>query len=66
MVQSVAGQLTASFASCLQSQLAPPAEAEQPVAATPPRPAGAVPVSGLRLGVKALVDVITKPFRRRR
>jgi carbon monoxide dehydrogenase subunit G len=59
MVQSVAAQLTAQFASCLQSQLAPSAE---PAAA----PAEAAPVSGLTLGLKALVDLITRPFRRRR
>jgi carbon monoxide dehydrogenase subunit G len=70
MVQSVAGQLTASFASCLQSQLAPvaPPATDAPLADAPPTtptPAAA-PVSGLRLGLTALVDVITKPFRRRR
>jgi len=65
MVQSVAGQLTAQFASCLQKQLAPaPAAAgEAPL----PAPAQEVkPVSGLRLGFRALYDVISRPFRRRK
>jgi len=64
MVQSVAAQLTASFASCLQKQLAvPPAAAGE---APEPAPAPAAkPVSGLRLGFRALFDVVTRPFRRR-
>ena len=65
MVQSVAGQLTGQFAACLQKQLAPAAAAagEPP----PPAPAPEVkPVSGLRLGFRALYDVISRPFRRRR
>jgi carbon monoxide dehydrogenase subunit G len=62
MVQSVAAQLTASFASCLQSQLVgPPAATGE----APPPPPEVRPVSGLRLGLRALLDVIAKPFRRR-
>lgn len=65
MVQSVAAQLTASFASCLQAQLAPPAGAAEPGAEpSPATPAQQAPVSGLRLGLKALVEVVTRPFRR--
>jgi hypothetical protein len=67
MVQSVAGQLTSQFASCLQKQLAPaPAAAGE---APPPVPASAQaakPVSGLRLGFRAFIDVITGPFRRKK
>ena len=68
MVQSVAAQLTASFASCLQSQLAPVGapSGDAPLADAPPPAPAAPPVSGLRLGLTALVDVITRPFRRRR
>jgi len=64
MVQAVAGQLTASFASCLQAQLAPaaPAAGGEPA---PPPPSEVHPVSGLRLGLKALLDVIGRPFRKR-
>jgi len=72
MVQSVAGQLTSQFAGCLQKQLAP-APSDLPGVAppgTPPReapmPAPAVPVSGLRLGFRALYDVVSRPFRRRK
>ena len=67
MVQSVAAQLTSQFASCLQKQLAeePAAAAgESPPAAAPT--AEARPVSGLRLGFRALYDVVTRPFRRRK
>ena len=69
MVQSVAAQLTASFASCLQSQLVPAAPVETagaPLTDAPPPPPGAAPVSGLRLGVTALIDMLTRPFRRSR
>jgi carbon monoxide dehydrogenase subunit G len=53
LVQSVASQLTASFASCLQQQLAaPPSEAPAEAPAAPP------PVSGFRLGLNALLDVL--------
>jgi hypothetical protein len=64
MVQSVAAQLTESFASCLQKQLAaaPAAAGETP---EPASAAAAKPVSGLRLGFRALLDVVTRPFRRR-
>jgi len=63
MVQAVAGQLTASFASCLQSQLAAaPANGAAPA---PPPPVQR-PVSGLRLGLKALLEILTRPFRKRR
>jgi uncharacterized protein len=69
LVQSVAGQLTASFASCLQAHLAPaPAAEEAPHAVTaeaPPAPAGPVPVSGLRLGLNALLEVLHLRRRRR-
>lgn len=62
MVQSVAAQLTASFASCLQSQLAAaPAEGGAEAPAAPAQR----PVSGLRLGLRALLDVIARRFRRR-
>ena len=67
MVQSVAAQLTSQFATCLQKQLAeqPAADAgESPPAAAPS--AEAKPVSGLRLGFRALYDVVTRPFRRRK
>jgi carbon monoxide dehydrogenase subunit G len=68
MVQSVAAQLTASFADCLQAQLvttsAPP-EAEAATTSPPPPPA-AKPVSGISLGLKALLDTITRRFRRHR
>jgi hypothetical protein len=67
MVQSVAGQLTSQFAGCLQKQLTPaPAAAGE---APPPAPASAQaakPVSGLRLGFRAFIDVITGPFRRKK
>ena len=61
MVQAVAGQLTASFAGCLQAQLAPAAATGE---APPPAPE-ARPVSGLRLGAKALLDTMRRAFRRR-
>jgi carbon monoxide dehydrogenase subunit G len=64
MVQSVAQQMTASFADCLRAQLAaPPPEAAGE--GEPPPPPAAKPVSGIRLGLKALVDVIASPFRRK-
>jgi uncharacterized protein len=71
MVQSVAGQLTAQFASCLQKQLAsPPAGASGngngAAPAATPAPEAARPVSGLRLGFRAFIDVITGPFRRKK
>jgi uncharacterized protein len=67
MVQSVAGQLTAQFASCLQRQLAEPAPAATVAEPAPaPPPPAAKPVSGISLGLKALLDVISSPFRRRR
>jgi len=67
MVQSVAAQLTSQFASCLQKQLAeePAAAAGESPPAAAPR-AEARPVSGLRLGFRALYDVVTRPFRRRK
>jgi uncharacterized protein len=69
LVQSVAAQLTASFASCLQQQLAPAApsdaadeDASAPDRAAPPPPPPPQPrpqaVSGLRLGLNALLDVL--------
>jgi carbon monoxide dehydrogenase subunit G len=62
MVDSVAAQLTASFAECLRSELATPPAA----AGAEPTPAPASrPVPGLRLGLRALLDVLTRPFRRR-
>lgn len=69
MVESVASQLTASFAECLKAQLVtPPAAAGAETGAGPAAaaPAAARPVGGLRLGLRALLDVLTKPFRRRR
>jgi len=71
MVQSVAGQLTAQFATCLQKQLAAPAPAAE-VAATngaaapAAAPGPAKPVSGLSLGFRAFLDMITSPFRRKK
>jgi carbon monoxide dehydrogenase subunit G len=65
MVQAVAGQLTRQFAACLQEQLEPSVEAAEEPAATKAETAAA-PVSGLRLGMKALGDLITSPFRRSR
>jgi carbon monoxide dehydrogenase subunit G len=61
MVQSVAAQLTQSFASCLQTQL----ESSGPPDVGAPAP-GTKPVAGVRLGLRALADLITRPFRRRR
>jgi uncharacterized protein len=66
LVQSVAAQLTASFANCLQQQLIPAAAADgasEPAATgeavapapTPPQPHA---VSGLRLGLNALLEVL--------
>ena len=71
MVQSVASQLTAQFASCLQKQLAEPAAVSTDGAGPDSAPAApaqheARPVSGLRLGFRAFIDVITGPFRRRK
>jgi uncharacterized protein len=71
MVQSVAGQLTAQFATCLQKQLAPapaaaPTNGASAAPAAAPEPEAARPVSGLRLGFRALIDVITGPFRRKK
>ncbi|HTO26619.1 MAG TPA: SRPBCC family protein [Gaiellaceae bacterium] len=73
MVQSVAGQLTAQFATCLQKQLAAPAPAAEaaagngaaaPAAAAAAEPAK--PVAGLRLGFRAFLHMITSPFRRKK
>jgi hypothetical protein len=67
MVQSVAGQLTSQFAGCLQKQLAPAEPAPDGAPAPAPAPAQeAKPVSGLRLGFRALYDVVSRPFRRRK
>jgi len=68
MVQSVAAQLTSQFASCLQQQLVePPVDAPAPGESPPAAPpAETKPVSGLRLGFRALYDVVTRPFRRRK
>lgn len=55
LVQSVAGQLTASFAGCLRSQLMPASAGEPPEAAAPVPPRG---VSGIRLGFTALLDIL--------
>ena len=66
MVQSVAAQMTASFAQCLRAQLVTvdaPAETGGATTAPPPQPA-AKPVSGISMGLKALLDVITRRFRR--
>jgi uncharacterized protein len=68
LVQSVAGQLTASFASCLQAQLAPvpvSSEIADAVAAeAQSAPTAPAPVSGLRLGLNALLELLH--LRRRR
>jgi uncharacterized protein len=60
LVQSVASQMTASFASCLQQQLVPAAATVGDAApeSTVPPPAQPHPVSGLRLGLNALLDVL--------
>jgi carbon monoxide dehydrogenase subunit G len=59
LVQSVAAQLTASFAGCLQKTLAPAAPAAGGEEAAPaPAPVAPRPVSGLRLGLKALLEVL--------
>jgi carbon monoxide dehydrogenase subunit G len=57
LVQSVASQLTASFANCLQQQLVPAAATDGAVEDPPPQPAPQ-PVSGFRLGLNALLDVL--------
>lgn len=59
LVQDVAGQLTRSFAACLEQQLA--AEPEQAQAAVA---AQAKPVSGLALGVRALGNAVGRLVRR--
>jgi carbon monoxide dehydrogenase subunit G len=64
VIPSVAAQLTQSFADCLRAQLAAAPE-EDGAEAPPQQPPQAAPVHGLRLGFRALLDVITKPFRRR-
>jgi carbon monoxide dehydrogenase subunit G len=68
LVQSVASQLTATFANCLQQQLAPPAPSgeasedetapEAAAPAPPPTPAQPHAVSGFRLGLNALLEVL--------
>jgi carbon monoxide dehydrogenase subunit G len=67
LVQSVASQLTATFAGCLQQQLAPAAPSgdagEDQTASGPPAPAPSSPsqphsVSGFRLGLNALLEVL--------
>jgi carbon monoxide dehydrogenase subunit G len=71
LVQSVASQLTATFAGCLEKQLAPAPAADgageaaatpEGSAPAPPPPPPAPPqphaVSGLRLGLNALLDVL--------
>ena len=59
MVQEVAGQLTRSFAECLEQQLATePGQAQAAV------PAQAKPVSGLALGVRALGSALARVLRR--
>lgn len=62
MVESVASQLTASFAECLKAQLVAPPSGAAPA----PPPAQAKPVSGLSLGLRALIATLTRPFRTRR
>ena len=59
LVQDVASQLVGSFADCLKEQLAAPPEEAAAVAA-----AQAKPVSGLRLGLRALARAIGRLFRR--
>jgi hypothetical protein len=62
LVQGVTEQLLRSFAECLERQLAPAAaSAEAPASASePPRP-----VSGLRLGARALWSSLVRFVRRR-
>jgi uncharacterized protein len=63
VIPSVAAQLTQSFADCLRAQLAA-APAEDGADVAPQPPPQAAPVHGIRLGLRALVHLITKPFRR--
>jgi carbon monoxide dehydrogenase subunit G len=60
LVQDVAAQLTRQFADCLQEQLSAPEDAP----AAPP--AQARPVSGLRLGLGALVHALGRLLRLRK
>jgi carbon monoxide dehydrogenase subunit G len=66
LVQSVASQLTASFAACLREQLVPAAAhgRDGPESAAPALPPQPHPVSGLRFGLNALLDMLH--LRRRR
>jgi uncharacterized protein len=60
MIEDISTQLVSSFAHCLQTQLAAePEEAEEAVAAQ------AKPVSGLSLGLRALLRALGRLFRRR-
>jgi hypothetical protein len=63
VIPSVAAQLTQSFADCLRAQLAA-APAEDGAEAAPQPPPQTAPVHGIRLGLRALLHLITKPFRR--
>jgi carbon monoxide dehydrogenase subunit G len=60
MVEGVSSQLVASFADCLKAQLA--AEPHEAVAAVAQQ---SKPVSGLRLGLRALRRSLARIFRRR-
>jgi hypothetical protein len=60
LVQSVAGQLTASFASCLHGR-SRRFRPRSPEASAPAQPR---PVSGIQLGFRAPLDVLRIPRRR--
>jgi uncharacterized protein len=62
LVESVSAQLVDQFANCLKAQLA----AETPEEAQAAVEAQSRPVSGLRLGLGALVRALGRLFRRRR
>jgi carbon monoxide dehydrogenase subunit G len=62
LVQDVAEQLLASFADCLERQLAPAPEAE--AGGSAPAPAQPRPVSGLRLGAVAASKSLGRFLRR--
>lgn len=64
LVQGVTEQLLQSFADCLERQLAPSAESQD--GPTPPAAAQPRPVSGLRLGARALWTSLVRLVRRRR
>jgi hypothetical protein len=58
MVADVSSQLVTSFAECLKAQITASAEDAQAAVARQSKP-----VSGLRLGLLALLRAIARPFR---